>query len=97
MRDDAGELTTYYAAPITQSHYFVATFISYPAATIHIRSFTDNYTDKFEDAIMSTFDISYAAGNDFVNNIQQSRNMMLDQIVEELTAIAIKELPAYIP
>ena len=96
-REDARDLLTHYAAPITQSHYFVATFMSYPAATIHIRSFTDNYTDKFEDAIMSTFDISYAAGNDFVNNIQQSRNMMLDQIVEELTAIAIKELPEYIP
>ena len=95
--DDAKELSTHYAAPITQSHYFVAKFISLPADTIHIRSFTDNYTDSFTDRIMDTFEISYAVGNSIVNGIQQNKDLSLEQITEELYAIARAGLPEYIP
>lgn len=96
-RDDARDLLTYYAVPITQSYYFVVEFIALPANTMHIRKFTDNYIDEFEDAILKTFDISYAADNGFVNNIMQCKNIKLKQIVEELDAIAIKNLPEFIP
>ena len=97
VRDDDKKISACYAIPVTQSCYFVAEFISQSGNAIHINSFIDNYTSVLYKKIMNTFDISHATGNDFVNNIQQCRNIMLKQIVEELDAIAIKELPAYIP
>ena len=97
IRDDAKEISVCYTVPITQSHYFVAEFISLSANTIHIRSFTDNYTDSFTDRIMDTFEISYAVGNSIVNDIQQNKDLSLEQITEELYAIARAGLPEYIP
>ena len=97
IRNDGREHASYSAIPVTPSHYFVAEFISLPANTIHIRSFTDNYTDEFTDKIMDTFDIAYAAGNRLVQDIQQCKNLRLEQIIEELTQKYIAGLPGGLP
>ena len=97
IRNDGGEIAVHYATPVTPSHYFVAEFISLPANTIHIRSFTDNYTDEFTDKIMDTFDMAYAAGNRLVQDIQQCKNLRLEQIIEELTQKYIESLPGGLP
>ena len=97
IRNDGGEIAVHYATPVTPSHYFVAEFISLPADTIGIRSFTENYTYDLKNKIMDTFEISYAAGNRLVQDIQQCKNLRLEQIIEELTQKYIESLPGGLP
>ena len=97
IRNDGREHASYSAIPVTPSHYFVAEFISLPADTIGMRSFTDNYSYNLRDKIMDTFDVAYAAGNHLVQDIQQCKNLRLEQIIEELTQKYIESLPGGLP